>query len=53
MVCAKQLPTPYNLEFKTKLNLSLEASNDEQCPYFTNHTSFKIWKDDMIITCLR
>jgi len=61
MVCATQLSTPYNLDFKTniilitktKLNLSLKAPNDEQFPYFTNHTSFKILKGDMIITCLR
>jgi hypothetical protein len=38
---------------KTKLNLSLLAPNDKQCPYFTNHTSFKILKSDMFITCLR
>ena len=61
MVYATQLSTPYNLEFKTniilitktKLNLSLLAPNDEQCPYFIHHTSFKILKSDMVITCLR
>jgi hypothetical protein len=54
MVCAIQLSTTYNLEFKKiKLNLFLLAPNDEQCPYFTSHTSFKILKSDMVITCLR